>query len=74
MNRESALKDLLQLSPAERILLAQDLWDSVAHDELPYEMSDELRTLLDERIAAYRRNPRAGHTWDEVKALLRKRR
>ncbi len=70
MNRQSAHKDLMQLSPAERILLAQDLWDSVAEDAMPFEPSHELRALLEERIEAYRKNPKAGCTWDEVKARL----
>jgi hypothetical protein len=34
MNK-ALLQELMELSPEERIELAEDLWDSIAQDELP---------------------------------------
>jgi hypothetical protein len=39
MNK-ALLKELMELNPAERIQLAEDLWDSIAADEMP-PLSDE---------------------------------
>ena len=36
------------------------------------ELSDEVKALLDERIASYKANPEASSTWEEVKERLYK--
>lgn len=60
-----------QLSVAERILLVQEIWDSIAdqEDELP--LTDAQREDLKRRLAAYEANPKAGSTWEEVGKRLR---
>jgi putative addiction module component (TIGR02574 family) len=62
-----------QLSIAERILLVEEIWDSIAAtpDEVP--LTDAQRTELDRRLAAYEADPQAGSSWEEVKARLRSR-
>lgn len=37
------------------------------------ELSDEVKALLDERIAAYKENPESGSTWEEVEDRLCKK-
>jgi len=66
------LASILDLSIAERIQLAQDIWDSVAaeSDQLP--LSDADRQELDRRLAAYRADPTAGASWEVVRARIRK--
>lgn len=49
--------DLLQLSPAERIQLAQDLWDSVAAEPQVLPISEARRQEVARRSEAHRRNP-----------------
>ncbi len=63
---------LLQLPLPERLELAQTLWGSVETewDSLP--VSEHERTLLDESLEAYYRDPDAGTPWPEVKAELLK--
>jgi putative addiction module component (TIGR02574 family) len=46
---------LLNLSPAERLLLVQDLWDSLEAEDIP--LTDEQMTELDRRNTAYEANP-----------------
>ena len=61
--------DFSDLSPAERLQLAQDLWDSVDSaagiDVLP--LTDEQRAELDDRLADLEANPNDGSPWSDVK-------
>jgi putative addiction module component (TIGR02574 family) len=59
-----------QLSVAERILLVEEIWDSIADDANELPLTEAQRDELDRRLAAYDKNPRAGSPWDEVKARL----
>ena len=60
-----------QLSIAERIQLAADLWDSILdpHDEIP--LTDAQKQELDRRLEQYQQDPTAGSSWEEVKQRLR---
>jgi putative addiction module component (TIGR02574 family) len=62
LNAEHA--DLLKLSPSERILLVQDLWDSLSPEDIP--LTDWQKAELDRRKAAYEANPASGRSWEEV--------
>lgn len=63
-----------QMSPAERILYVQDLWDRIAEhpDDVP--VSDEMRAELDRRLAEHRADPSSAVPWETVRARLRARR
>lgn len=65
------LSELFKLSPAERIQLAEDLWDSVASEpeKLP-SLTDTQRLELDRRLAEHAADPSATQSWDEVRARL----
>lgn len=71
MNK-ALLQELLQLSPAERVEIAQQLWDSVEDAELP-PLTEEQARELDRRIAEHARNPSRAIPWDEVRERLRAR-
>ena len=63
--------ELFKLSPAERIQLAEDLWDSVAAEPDKLEpLSDAQRAEIERRLAEHVRNPSAATTWSEVRARL----
>jgi putative addiction module component (TIGR02574 family) len=68
MNK-SLLKELLELSPAERIELAEDLWDSIEPDEMP-PLSAEQMQEVERRYAEHVRNPERASKWEDVKARL----
>lgn len=69
----SIAKDILSLSVPERILLVEDIWDSIA--EIPEEilLSTEQQQELDRRLDAYHRNPDAGSPWSAVRERIRNR-
>lgn len=71
----SALKALGidRLSVAERILLVEEIWDSIAEEEEAVSLTEGQRQDLQRRIAAYEANPKAGSSWEEVKARLQGR-
>ena len=69
MGRAELWSELMKLTPAERIDLVQDLWDSIAQDELP-PLSDEEKEELDRRLEEHRRDPSTAITWEEFKARL----
>jgi putative addiction module component (TIGR02574 family) len=66
------LSELLKLSPAERIQLAQDLWDSLTEDEAPALTPEQLEEL-ERRLAAHDENPAAAVPHDQVRARLQAR-
>jgi putative addiction module component (TIGR02574 family) len=66
------LQELLKLSPAERIELAQELWDSIAPNEMP-PLTDAQKQEIDRRIAEHERDPSRASSWDEVQARLQAR-
>ncbi|WP_272819206.1 addiction module protein [Scytonema hofmannii] len=66
MNEKHAA--LFNLSPSERLLLAQDLWDSLSVEDIP--LSEWQKQELDRRKAIYETNPGSGRSWDDVKRRI----
>ncbi len=65
------LAELFRLSPAERIQLAEDLWDSVAAGNAePPQLSDGERAEIERRLADHLRNPSSAAAWPDVRARL----
>ncbi len=59
--------DIQELSQSERILLAEKLWDSVADNQDSLEVTAAQEKILEERLAAYKKSPNEGSSWEEVK-------
>ena len=66
-------EDYLKLSVAERILLVEEIWDSIAADAEQQPITESQKQDLQRRLAAYEANPKAGSSWEEVKARLQGR-
>ena len=64
------LAEALELSVAERIELAQDLWDSVSEVPDSLELTAEQRAELTRRIEAHRKNPDTAIPWEDVKTKI----
>jgi putative addiction module component (TIGR02574 family) len=65
------LSDILRLSIAERIQLAEDIWDSVAAFPEAIPLTETQKEELDRRLRAHAQNPDEGISWDELKDKLR---
>lgn len=63
------IKNLSKYSNAEKIILAEQLWDSVSKKEL--EISDEIKRELDIRLQNLEDGKSELYTWEEVKNHLK---
>lgn len=59
--------NLQELTASEKILLAEELWDSVAAKEQLIPITDEQKKELDLRLASYSTAPEAGDSWENVR-------
>jgi putative addiction module component (TIGR02574 family) len=66
-----SVADILELPVQERIQLVEMIWESIAAVPHAIEVSPELKTELEVRLADFERNPEAGYSWDQVKAHLK---
>ncbi|MBE9138705.1 addiction module protein [Nodosilinea sp. LEGE 07088] len=62
--------EISQLSVAERIQLAEDLWDSILDHQEELLLTEAQEQELDRRLESYHQNPTAGSPWEEVKQRL----
>ena len=62
-----------QMSVAQRVLLVEEIWDSIAEEGEEIPLTEAQKLDLQRRVAAYEANPKAGATWEEVKARLREK-
>jgi len=70
MVSKMSITDVLGLTVAERILLVQDIWDSIANLPEAVELTKAQRQELDARLEAYHRDSTAGSAWDVVKSRI----
>lgn len=70
--RKSILSKVLQYGIPERILLVEDIWDSIAQCPEAIPVTDSQLKELDQRLEAYHRNPKAGSPWYVVKKRIKK--
>lgn len=62
--------NLQELSNSEKILLAEDLWDSVASKEELFPITEEQKNLLDKRLAKYSLDQNSGDSWQNVSSRI----
>ena len=63
------IKGIDKFSTAEKIALAEQLWDSVTKEDI--ELSDDVKKELDYRLSLAEEDKTEYYTWDEVKAHLK---
>lgn len=67
------MADILELSVAERILLVEDIWDSIAEAPETLPLTAAQKEELNRRLAAYHQDSSAGSPWHEVVARIKSR-
>ena len=60
--------EIQKLSVPERILLVEDIWDSIARENEAFELSKAQKDELDRRSRSFNENPTQGRSWQEIKA------
>jgi putative addiction module component (TIGR02574 family) len=70
---EKLLEELLELPPAERIDLAEKLWDSIGPEYMP-PLTPEQQQEIDRRMAEHQKDPSTAIPWEDVRDWLWSRR
>lgn len=60
--------DIEKISIAERIQLAEDLWESILADPESLSVTDEQKQVLDNRLEKHYQEPDTGSTWQSIKS------
>jgi|KBSSwiStaDraftv2_1062776.scaffolds.fasta_scaffold1194849_2 putative addiction module component (TIGR02574 family) len=72
MNK-ALLNELMQLSPADRIELAYELWDSIPADSTDFQLTPDQQQEIERRMAEHERDPSRAMTLEQFEARLRSR-
>lgn len=59
-----------QLNADQRLRLAEELWDSLVDSPGSVPVTEAQLTDLARRLDAYRGDPKAGSSWEDVRARL----
>ena len=59
-----------KLSVAERILIVEEIWDSIAAEQESVQLTEAQKTELDRRITSCDSSPNEGRSWEEIKRRL----
>jgi len=71
MPTRATTPEYLKLSVSERIQLVEDIWDSIAAEELnTVELSQAQMAELHRRVAEHRADPSTGVLWEQVRSKL----
>jgi putative addiction module component (TIGR02574 family) len=71
MEKCLASLEIKKLSVAERILMVQEIWDSIAAEQESLAVTEAQKTELDRRIASHDASPNEGRSWGEIKRRLK---
>jgi putative addiction module component (TIGR02574 family) len=71
--RVDDIPGIARLSVAEKILLLEDLWDSIASDESGVPVPQSHREELDRRLAQYEKDPGRLLTLDDLRQRIEAR-
>ena len=72
--RVDDIPEIARLTIPEKILLLEDLWDSIASDESSVPMPQTHREELDRRLREYEENPGKLLTLDDLRGRLEAKR
>ena len=66
-----SIDEIKQLDITERILLVEEIWDSIAKEQENVGLSEYEKEVLDARLASLNENPNNLMSWDEIKTKIR---
>jgi putative addiction module component (TIGR02574 family) len=68
------LPQVIALSPAEKLDLIGELWESLDQEQKQVEVSEQEKKMLDDRWEQFLANPESALTLEQMKALMAARR
>lgn len=66
-----SIDEIKQLDITERILLVEEIWDSIANEQENVGLSEYEKEVLDTRLASLENNSDNLMSWDEIKNKIR---
>ena len=66
-----SIDEIKQLDITERILLVEEIWDSIAQEQEQVSLSEYEKKVLDERLASLEDNTDKLVSWDALKSKIR---
>lgn len=73
MSTRALLEQARKLPTAQRVLLVERIWDSIAEEQASAAPTAELMRELDRRDDELERHPEIGLTWEQVRTKIRKK-
>lgn len=65
-----SVENIKKLSTSEKILIIEDIWESIITSQHNYSINETHKKLLNERLEAYNKNPDEGKSWEDVKKTI----
>ena len=66
-----SIDEIKQLDIIERIILVDEIWDSIAKEQEHVRLSEYEKEILDARLASLENATDALMSWDELKSKIR---
>jgi len=66
-----SIDEIKMLDITERIILVEEIWDSIAKEQDSLVLSDYEKKILDERLASLKNSPHNLLSWEEIKNRVR---
>ena len=66
-----SIDDIKMLNITERILLVEEIWDSIAQEQDSLGLTNYEKKVIDERLTSLKKNPNNLLSWDEIKNRVR---
>ncbi len=55
------------LSISEKILLVEEIWDTIASNEQSFDLTNAQKKIVKERSNSFKINPTLGRSWEEIR-------
>ncbi|HIP61133.1 MAG TPA: hypothetical protein EYG98_01095 [Sulfurovum sp.] len=66
-----SIDEIKMLDISERIMLVEEIWDSIANEQDSVGLSEYEKSILDERLLSLESNAENLISWDEMKSKIR---
>jgi len=66
-----SIDDIRMLDISERIVLVEEIWDSIAKEQEQLGLSEYEQKILDERLFSLEQNPQDVSSWEMMKKRIR---
>ena len=64
---EELRNQINELSIAEKILLVEEIWDSIANEEQSFDLTDTQKHTVVKRSNDFKNNSTIGRSWEEIR-------